>query len=251
MQHKSRFNGFTLIELLVVIAIIAILAAILFPVFAKARDKARQTTCLSNIKQLSLAILMYSDDWDGYFVPAMSQDNLTRWHGRRTNLSEMFDPAKGPIFPYLQEKRIKECPGFSASKSGFEQGTGGYGYNEQYVGGSPAGSWPAMLEPANQSQLRDPSQTIMLADAAFIDDSGSLIEYSFCEAPFFKSWGTQGDPSIHFRHSGHANVAFCDGHAKAMPQGLVHASGWTYGADDFRKNDLGFIGNDNSLYDRE
>jgi len=62
-MKRSR-NGFTLIELLVVIAIIAILAAILFPVFARAREKARQTSCLSNLKQLSLAILMYAEDYD-------------------------------------------------------------------------------------------------------------------------------------------------------------------------------------------
>ena len=67
IQTKARFNAFTLIELLVVIAIIAILAAILFPVFAQAREKARQTTCVSNQKQLGLAFLMYATDYDGLF----------------------------------------------------------------------------------------------------------------------------------------------------------------------------------------
>ncbi|MFH1910322.1 MAG: prepilin-type N-terminal cleavage/methylation domain-containing protein, partial [bacterium] len=73
-----RKRGFTLIELLVVIAIIAILAAILFPVFAKAREKARQTSCLSNLKQIDLAVLQYAQDYDemmprscGYTTPAL------------------------------------------------------------------------------------------------------------------------------------------------------------------------------------
>ena len=66
---KSR-KGFTLIELLVVIAIIAILAAILFPVFSKAREKARQTSCLSNVKQMTLAVMMYNEDYDGVYVLA-------------------------------------------------------------------------------------------------------------------------------------------------------------------------------------
>src|SRR3978361_1344117 len=65
-----RSRGFTLIELLVVIAIIAILAAILFPVFAKAREKARQSTCASNLKQLGLAMLQYTQDYDEAVIPS-------------------------------------------------------------------------------------------------------------------------------------------------------------------------------------
>lgn len=67
MRTLSRAKGFTLIELLVVIAIIAILAAILFPVFAQAREKARAASCLSNCKQLGTAAMMYSQDWDEKF----------------------------------------------------------------------------------------------------------------------------------------------------------------------------------------
>jgi len=74
-QYRSgRSRGFTLIELLVVIAIIAILAAILFPVFAQAREKARCTTCLSNTKQMGSAILMYGQDWDETVVPELAYD---------------------------------------------------------------------------------------------------------------------------------------------------------------------------------
>ena len=68
--RKIPASGFTLIELLVVIAIIAILAAILFPVFAQAREKARQASCVSNLKQLGVAMRMYQDDYDGVHIPA-------------------------------------------------------------------------------------------------------------------------------------------------------------------------------------
>jgi len=248
MRNK---RGFTLIELLVVIGILAVLAAILLPAFGRAREKARQTSCLSNIRHLAMALILYSGDYDDYFVPAMSEDNLTRWHGARSDLSEPFDYTRGPIYPYLGGGQIKQCPSFAATAAGgFEEGTGGYGYNAQYVGGSPLPGWPDLLKPANAVQIREPDATIMLADAAFLDAGGHLIEYSFCEAPYWEAWGTRADPSIHFRHNGLANVAFCDGHAKAMARGLVHASGWWLSEEAYRENDLGFVGNDNSLYDR-
>src|ERR1700722_17599843 len=78
---RKSAAGFTLIELLVVIAIIAILAAILFPVFAQAREKARAITCLSNTKQIGLAILMYAEDYDEMIVPWLSpaQVATTAW----------------------------------------------------------------------------------------------------------------------------------------------------------------------------
>src|ERR1700752_3648321 len=82
-NHRAR-HGFTLIELLVVIAIIAILAAILFPVFAKAREKARQTACLNNMGQLSKAFRMYMDDNDGTLpaaAPFLSRPNRGNWVG--------------------------------------------------------------------------------------------------------------------------------------------------------------------------
>jgi prepilin-type N-terminal cleavage/methylation domain-containing protein len=83
MRTRHRSRGFTLIELLVVIAIIAILAAILFPVFAQAREKARQASCLSNAKQMSTAVMMYAQDYDEtfplYFQPQANGDNWY-WH---------------------------------------------------------------------------------------------------------------------------------------------------------------------------
>jgi prepilin-type N-terminal cleavage/methylation domain-containing protein/prepilin-type processing-associated H-X9-DG protein len=251
-------RGFTLIELLVVIAIIGILTAMVFPVFAKAREKARQSVCMSNLKQLSLAILMYVEDNDGGFVAAQSPDNLTRWHGVRASLDEPFRPEGGPLWEYYKHGALRMCPSFSAtSERGFEQGTGGYGYNEQYVGGSPVG-WPQLCVPAKEYMITSPSDTVMLADTAFLDCEGNLFEYSFCEAPYYDAWGGPADPSTHFRHNGLANVAFCDGHAKAMPMVYSHASGWCpYGEgttpfteEDYRKAGLGFLGEDNSLYDR-
>ena len=93
---NGKRSAFTLIELLVVIAIIAILAAILFPVFAKAREKARQTTCLSNNKQLGLGFLQYYQDWDEKF-PASGVNLLGQgWAGL--------------IYPYVKSTGVYKCP---------------------------------------------------------------------------------------------------------------------------------------------
>ena len=98
-------KGFTLIELLVVIAIIAILAAILFPVFARAREKARQTSCLSNVKQIALGAMMYTQDYDEMTPPHTDDEPATplpdnwRWDGYALRLS-----------PYVKNHQILRCP---------------------------------------------------------------------------------------------------------------------------------------------
>ncbi len=102
MGRPNRCEGFTLIELLVVIAIIAILAAILFPVFSQVRDKARQASCTSNLKQLGLAYSMYREDYDGHFPPAWSFPN--GWN-QCPQLTWM-DFCQ----PYIRNVQIFACP---------------------------------------------------------------------------------------------------------------------------------------------
>ena len=87
-SHQSKHSGFTLIELLVVIAIIAILAAILFPVFATAREKARQTQCLSNLRQFAMATMMYTQDFDETLPLYSYRDSLHYWIGGRSAVSQ-------------------------------------------------------------------------------------------------------------------------------------------------------------------
>ena len=103
-------RGFTLIELLVVIAIIAILAAILFPVFAQAREKARSTACLSNVKQLTLGFIMYSQDYDEQF-PEWRWDQ--RYSAGNNNASSLWLNA---IYPYVKNTQIYKCPSDGRSR---------------------------------------------------------------------------------------------------------------------------------------
>lgn len=109
-MRNRRDGGFTLIELLVVIAIIAILAAILFPVFARAREKARQTSCLSNLKQLNLGVMMYLQDYDEVFPPLM--------YASATGAITMYDV----VTPYVKNNQIAKCPSKNAAIKVFAGG---------------------------------------------------------------------------------------------------------------------------------
>ena len=108
-MFKSQRRGFTLIELLVVIAIIAILAAILFPVFAQAREKARQITCTSNAKQFALSVLMYVQDYDETMMPG----SVDAWCIGPATSAQFGVPQRGPqvfLDPYTKNAGIYKCP---------------------------------------------------------------------------------------------------------------------------------------------
>jgi len=123
---RRRKRGFTLIELLVVIAIIAILAAILFPVFAKARAKARQASCNSNMKQIGTACAMYQQDYDGIYVPVASQTGFGSGNGIWWS---------SLIAPYMKSLQLLLCPSFACNYGGIGTWTGA-GYCGDTAGGT-------------------------------------------------------------------------------------------------------------------
>jgi prepilin-type N-terminal cleavage/methylation domain-containing protein/prepilin-type processing-associated H-X9-DG protein len=193
--------GFTLIELLVVVAIIAILASILFPVFAQAREKARQASCASNLRQIALAGLMYAQDYDET-LPPYYHNTLLYWVGGRDITAQPLDKSRGLIWPYVKSGDIQKCPSYTG---GSHLGGVGYGMNSRVA------SWN--LPPAALSDLARPAETVYFGDAGQKDfPQPGTNETILIEPP--SAWF--GYPSIEFRHQGFADFAFCDGHVKPV-----------------------------------
>ncbi len=211
-------KGFTLIELLVVIAIIAILAAILFPVFAKAREKARQTSCLSNLKQIGLGTMMYAGNYDevlpqgGHWVHVGGVRTMM-WWGRA-------------IEPYLKNLQILRCPSSSSTSSGWN-----YGFVSQttgYNGGTGTFNLPdgtrvgSRSSPIALAAVTAPAERVLASDAT---NFYSVLHYWYrTDSPYPEVGGAYY--WIDGRHNDGANCCFMDGHAKWLtstsPYGAAH-----------------------------
>jgi len=248
-------GGFTLIELLVVIAIIAILAAILFPVFAKAREKARQTSCLSNLKQIGSAMMMYTQDYD---------ESLFPYRNNPPAASPALNPfasdpnvgssAKRPIFynqlleTYIKNYDVWKCPSNPSAFVNVDPNHEDTSTNFWSYGGQNSYSVNQYCFPNNQAfplaQLPATADTVAIVDGRYynclpknprqlrgdnftpviVNSSPSYQTYwkNIGNAYNFSTTNPAGAPDSYFenqgkqRHSEFINTLFCDGHAKAI-----------------------------------
>jgi len=241
---KKHCNGFTLIELLVVIAIISILASILFPVFARAREQARKAACMSNLKQIGIAIMMYTQDYDESF-PYAALQGAGDGHNYR-----WFDVVN----PYVKSKQqVWICPtagpmGHYATADGYNYG--GYEYN---VGGSVTGKNPYTGGTASgygngfglnmgspytpnkgivtSAMVQEPSNTVIASDPCSLSKTDFPYRAEFLYAfmtinylpmlhggPFNPDGSAAYTPAwLNANPSGGGNYLFVDGHVKYLP----------------------------------
>jgi len=228
--------GFTLIELLVVIAIIAILAAILFPVFAQARAKARQASCLSNNKQLLLAVMQYVQDYDETHPMCNFLTGTTWGNASTTTPADFFGhtPARdnywsNAILPYIKNTQVDRCPSTAIERSDVFGVTsaqaGGYTFSETYNGylnqwalaasNSPA-TVPVFSEGLGVGYMPRYGNAFPLLlnksgsawQPVFIHDDGGVN----CPGPWVYGFNVDKSWWVHSNHG--SNYGFMDGHSK-------------------------------------
>ena len=222
IRNPKSYKGFTLIELLVVITIIMILAAILFPVFSRARSRAQQESCASNLRQCAIAMRMYRDEWDGKLPP----QNLSVLTGFKVPGPQYLKGPQnaiwvGQIYPYLRNIPVMRCKdavwGYIDQLNDIPYG---YGLNARltpYI--SPSGVFTLPV-----AKVFSESNTILMADcsALFFGENGdSVMNAAYADAPSGTYRVGEVGIQTHIRHDTQSNVIYMDCHAGAdTPSGI-------------------------------
>lgn len=213
-EHPVHKRAFTLIELLVVIAIIAILAAMLFPVFAQSREKARATQCLSNMRQIGTAVGLYTQDYDENLP---GNDTITEGLALPRGL---MTPCCGDnarrnwardIQPYLRNTRVLVCPSASP-RSSFLGGAAEFNETNDPYGANTSYAINGLTDTRPASQITSPTETIYLREFNLYSRTAQVRPRPLEKGS--KVWTEFDSPVYDSLHTGGSNLLFCDQHAK-------------------------------------
>jgi prepilin-type N-terminal cleavage/methylation domain-containing protein/prepilin-type processing-associated H-X9-DG protein len=198
-----RIKGFTLIEILVVIAIIAVLTAILFPVFAQAKEAAKKASCLSNTKQMELGILLYSGDYDDTLMPLADPTNTILW----TDLEQ----------PYIKNAQVQVCPDDPGDSVSY--GLNQLVFNDMFGLTGPPPTFYTFTD------FQFPSETIMLSELGTEDDLVTQLPNTYKLTVPDDDINDVYDSRPIFRHFHRCNLSFFDGHSKSLSVNQFYV-GW-------------------------
>ena len=246
-RHTKGQNGnaFSLVELLVVLGIIGLVVGLVLPALGTAREIARRTQCLGNLRQLAAAAHAYAASHDGLYPSGYYED---RAHGiafswdftlvlhRKSGVREV---KPGLLWAGRGDAKVQQCPSYDGRSNTLMDPYTGYNYNVSFIG---YGDREVVKQPARVTDVRSPARTALFGDGEW---GSGANKYMRSPKPHpgdtfgARHSGTQG-----YRHRGATNVAFCDGHAESVRERYT-ASSKSVAAG------TGFLSEDNSLYDLE
>ncbi|MEX0885874.1 MAG: DUF1559 domain-containing protein [Phycisphaeraceae bacterium] len=217
-RRVTTSPAFTLIELLVVISIIALLLAILLPVLGRARDAARGAICRSNLRQMTMALHMYTDDHDGLMFPWLEQEAGGRlwWPGFEpaggpsAEGERIIDRTRGRLWPYYRHNdSIEICPAFPLTSSNYKPK-----FSTNWTTYAPSLNLINPNLPVRRDDIRESGRTLAFADAAQINNFQPPASAS---RPMFEQWFyvSRNERTMIYHHGGRAHAAAMDGHVAA------------------------------------